>query len=179
VIRLLPNNDLSCKALPIQSDWCCIKRHDDLDCRVLKQSQITGQKHYADWLAFAADGSIMLLALWVLECQIFWECQSMLLRRSVLMSLKPLGDRVVVKQDEAETMTATGLVIAATATEKPDRGVVIAVGEGKLDNNCNLIKPQCNVGDTVIYSKYGGTEIKDGDEELIILRADDIYAIVS
>jgi len=95
------------------------------------------------------------------------------------MSLIPLGDRVVVKQDEAETMTATGLVIAATATEKPDRGVVIAVGEGRIDNNGNLIKPQVNVGDSVIYSKYGGTEVKVGDEELIILRADDIYAVIA
>jgi chaperonin GroES len=94
------------------------------------------------------------------------------------MSLKPLGDRVIVKQDEAETMTASGLVIAATAAEKPDRGIVIAVGEGKLDNNGNLVKPQVEVGDTVIYGKYGGTEVKVGDEELIILRADDIYAVV-
>ena len=94
------------------------------------------------------------------------------------MSLKPLGDRVIVKQDDAETTTASGLVLASTATEKPSRGSVIAVGEGKLDNNGVLVKPQVNVGDSVIYSKYGGTEVKVGEEELIILRADDIYAIV-
>ncbi|MDR2956683.1 MAG: co-chaperone GroES [Coriobacteriales bacterium] len=94
------------------------------------------------------------------------------------MSLKPLGDRVIVKQDEAETTTASGLVLASTATEKPDRGTVIAVGEGKLDNNGNLVKPQVNVGDSVIYSKYGGTEVKLGDEELIILRSDDVFAVV-
>ncbi|MCL2135995.1 MAG: co-chaperone GroES [Coriobacteriia bacterium] len=94
------------------------------------------------------------------------------------MSLKPLGDRVIVKQDDAETTTASGLVLASTATEKPDRGVVIAVGEGRLDNNGNLVKPQVNVGDSVIYSKYGGTEVKIDEEELIILRADDIYAVV-
>ena len=94
------------------------------------------------------------------------------------MSLKPLGDRVIIKQDEAETTTASGLVLASTAQEKPQRGKVIAVGEGKLDNNGVLVKPQVEPGDTVVYSKYGGTEIKYGDEELIILRADDIYAVV-
>ncbi|MCL2632051.1 MAG: co-chaperone GroES [Coriobacteriia bacterium] len=93
------------------------------------------------------------------------------------MSLKPLGDRVLIKQDEAETTTTSGLIIAASATERPDRGVVVAVGEGRLDNNGNLIKPVVNVGDTVFYSKYGGTEVKDGEDEFIILRSDDIYAI--
>ncbi|MCL2883743.1 MAG: co-chaperone GroES [Coriobacteriia bacterium] len=94
------------------------------------------------------------------------------------MSLKPLGDRVIVKQDEAETTTASGLVLASSAQEKPQRGKVIAVGEGKLDANGVLVKPEVKVGDTVIYSKYGGTEVKYGDEELVILRADDLYAIV-
>ncbi|MCL1880465.1 MAG: co-chaperone GroES [Actinomycetia bacterium] len=94
------------------------------------------------------------------------------------MSLKPLGDRVIVKQDEAETTTASGLVLASTVQEKPQQGKVIAVGEGKLDNNGNLVKLQIKVGDSVIYSKYGGTEVKYGDEELVILRADDIYAII-
>ena len=95
------------------------------------------------------------------------------------MALKPLGDRVVVKQDEAETTTASGLVLAATATEKPDRGIVVAIGEGKLDNNGNLVKPPVNIGDSVIYSRYGGTDVKDGDDEFIILRSDDIFAILS
>jgi chaperonin GroES len=94
------------------------------------------------------------------------------------MSLKPLGDRVIVKQDEAETTTASGLVLASNAQEKPQRGTVIAVGEGKLDNNGNLVKPQVTKGDSVIYSKYGGTEVKVDGDELIILRADDIYAIL-
>jgi chaperonin GroES len=94
------------------------------------------------------------------------------------MSLKPLGDRVIIKQDEAETTTKSGLVLASTAQEKPQRGSVIAVGEGKLDNNGNLVKPGVKVGDSVIYSKYGGTEVKFDDEEFIILRADDIYAVV-
>ncbi|MDR1713736.1 MAG: co-chaperone GroES [Coriobacteriales bacterium] len=93
------------------------------------------------------------------------------------MSLKPLGDRVIVKQDEAETATASGILIASNAQEKPQRGKVISVGEGKLDNNGNLIKPQVKPGDSVIYSKYGGTEVKIDGEELLILRADDIYAV--
>jgi len=94
------------------------------------------------------------------------------------MSLKPLGDRVIIRQDDAETVTASGLVLASTAQEKPDRGTVIAVGEGRLDNHGNLVVPQVKIGDSVIYSKYGGTEIKDGDDEYIILRSDDIYAVV-
>jgi chaperonin GroES len=93
------------------------------------------------------------------------------------MSLKPLGDRVIVKQDEAETTTASGIVLASSAQEKPQRGTVIAVGEGKLDNNGNLVKPGVKKGDSVIYSKYGGTEIKVDGQEVIILRADDIYAV--
>jgi len=93
------------------------------------------------------------------------------------MSLKPLGDRVVLRQDEAETATASGILIASTAQEKPQRGTVIAVGEGKLDNSGNLVKPGVSVGDNVIYSKYGGTEVTIDGEDFLILRADDIYAV--
>jgi len=94
------------------------------------------------------------------------------------MSLKPLGDRVIVKTAEAETQTASGLILADTATEKPQRGSVIAVGEGKLNDKGERIAVDVKVGDTVIYSKYGGTEVKFGGEEFLILRAEDIYAIV-
>ncbi len=94
------------------------------------------------------------------------------------MNLKPLGDRVILKQDDAETMTKSGLYIASTAQEKPQRGKVIAVGEGKLDNNGNLVVPAVKEGDTVIYSKYGGTEVTVDDEDYLILRADDIYAVI-
>ena len=93
------------------------------------------------------------------------------------MNLKPLGDRVIVKQDEAEVATKSGILIAATAQEKPQRGTVLAVGEGKLDNNGNLVKPAVKEGDTVIYSKYGGTEVHYAGEDVLILRAEDIYAI--
>ena len=92
-------------------------------------------------------------------------------------NIKPLGDRVILKQDEAETQTAAGILIASTAQEKPQRGTVIAVGEGKLDNNGNLVKPDVEPGDSVIYSKYGGTDIIVNGEDYVILRADDIYAV--
>ncbi len=92
------------------------------------------------------------------------------------MNLKPLGDRVIVKQDEAEETTASGLIIASGAQEKPQRGVVIAVGEGKLDKDGNFVKPPVAEGDHVLYSKYGGTEIKVDGEEYLVLRADDIVA---
>lgn len=93
------------------------------------------------------------------------------------MNLKPLGDRIIVKQQEADEKTAGGLIIAPKAQEKPQRGIIIAVGEGKLDNNGNLVKPGVKEGDSVIYSKYGGTDIKIGEEDYIILRADDILAV--
>ena len=89
------------------------------------------------------------------------------------MSLKPLGDRVIVKADEAEQTTASGLYLASEAKEKPQTGEVIAVGEGKLDKNGNLVPVPVKVGDKVIYGKY----VHYGGEDVLILRADDIYAI--
>lgn len=95
------------------------------------------------------------------------------------MSLKPLYERVIVKADEAEEKTASGLILADSAKEKPTRGTVIAVGEGKFNDKGERIPLDVKVGDTVIYSKYGATEVKNGTEELLILRGDtDIYAIV-
>lgn len=94
------------------------------------------------------------------------------------MNLKPLGDRVIVKQAEAETQTKSGLILADTAKEKPQKGSVIAVGEGKLNKKGERIPMDVKVGDTVIYSKYGGTEVKVEGEDYLILRAEDIYAIV-
>ncbi len=93
------------------------------------------------------------------------------------MALKPLGDRVIIKADEAEVKTASGLFLASDSKEKPQSGVVIAVGEGKLDKEGNKIPVPVKVGDKVIYGKYGGTEISYNDEDVLILRADDIYAI--
>lgn len=95
------------------------------------------------------------------------------------MNLKPLYDRVIVKADEAEEKTASGLILADTAKEKPTRGTVVAVGDGKWDEDGEKRIPlDVKVGDTVIYSKYGATEVKNGTEELLILRDTDIYAIV-
>ena len=94
------------------------------------------------------------------------------------MSLKPLYDRIIVKADEAEEKTASGLILADTAKEKPTRGKVIAVGEGKFNDKGDRVPMDVKVGDTVIYSKYGATEVKNGSEELLILRDTDIYAVV-
>ena len=94
------------------------------------------------------------------------------------MNLKPLGDRVIVKTDEAETQTKSGLILADTAKEKPQRGSVIAVGEGKVNDKGDRVPVDVVVGDTVVYSKYGGTEVKLDGEEYMILRAEDIYAVV-
>ena len=93
------------------------------------------------------------------------------------MALKPLGDRVIVKADEAEETTASGLYLARESKEKPQTGVVLAVGAGKLDKDGNLVPVPVKVGDKVVFGKYGGTEITYDDEEVLILRADDIYAI--
>ena len=82
------------------------------------------------------------------------------------VSIKPLEDRIVIKQVEAEQTTASGLVIPDTAKEKPQEGEVVAVGPGRIDDNGNRVPLDVAVGDKVIYSKYGGTEVKFGGEEL-------------
>ena len=95
------------------------------------------------------------------------------------MNLQPLEDRIVVKPGEAEETTASGLVIPDTAKEKPQQGEVLAVGPGKRSEDTGELVPlDIKVGDTVIYSKYGGTEFKDetGDT-LVILDEDQIYAV--
>ena len=94
------------------------------------------------------------------------------------VSIKPLEDRIVVKTLEAETTTASGLVIPDSAKEKPQEGEVLAVGPGRVDDNGNRIPLDVAVGDKVIYSKYGGTEVKYDGEEYLILSARDILAIV-
>ena len=94
------------------------------------------------------------------------------------VSIKPLEDRVVVQANEAETTTASGLVIPDTAKEKPQEGTVIAVGPGRVDDNGNRVPLDVNVGDVVIYSKYGGTEVKYGGEDYLVLSARDLLAVV-
>ncbi len=93
------------------------------------------------------------------------------------MNLKPLGDRVIVKQDEAESTTASGLYLATESKEKPQTGTILAVGEGKTDQDGKLIPMPVKVGDRVLYGKYGGTEITVDNEDVLILRADDLYAV--
>ena len=93
------------------------------------------------------------------------------------MNLKPLGDRVIVKADEAEETTASGLFIASEAKEKPQSGVVLAVGAGKPDKDGNLVPVPVKVGDKDVYGKFGGQEIKVDGEDVLILRADDLYAV--
>ena len=95
------------------------------------------------------------------------------------MKLKPLGDRLIVKAVEEDTTTASGIVLPDTAKEKPQKGKVLAVGDGKLDDNGKRVPLDVKVGDKVIYSKYGGTEVKYAGEEYLILSARDVLAVVS
>lgn len=94
------------------------------------------------------------------------------------VSIKPLEDRIVVKAVEAEQTTASGLVIPDTAKEKPQEGEVLAIGPGRIDDKGNRVPMDVNIGDRVIYSKYGGTEVKYGGDELLILSARDVLAVV-
>jgi chaperonin GroES len=96
------------------------------------------------------------------------------------MNLKPLEDRIVVRPNEAETQTASGLVIPDTAKEKPQQGEVLAVGPGKRsETSGELIAVDIDAGDTVLYSKYGGTEVTVDGEDLLVLNSRDVLAIVS
>ncbi len=95
------------------------------------------------------------------------------------MNLQPLEDRIVVRPNDAEETTASGLVIPDSAKEKPQQGAVLAVGPGRRsDTSGDLIAMDVSNGDTVVYSKYGGTEITIDGEDLLILNARDVLAIV-
>lgn len=93
------------------------------------------------------------------------------------MNIKPLGDRVVLKQAEAEEKTKSGIILAGNAKEKPIEAEVVAVGPGKVEDG-KKIEMNVKVGDKVIYSKYAGTEVKFDGQEYIIVREEDILAIV-
>ncbi|HWV27800.1 MAG TPA: co-chaperone GroES [Aeromicrobium sp.] len=95
------------------------------------------------------------------------------------VTIQPLEDRVVVQTAEAEQTTASGLVIPDTAKEKPQEGVVLAVGPGRVDDNGNRVPLDVKVGDKVLYSKYGGTEVKHGGEDYLILSARDLLAVLA
>ena len=94
------------------------------------------------------------------------------------MNLKPLGDRVIVQAIEEEETTASGIVLPDTAKEKPQRGKVLAVGDGKWDEDGEFVPMDLAEGDEIIFSKYGGTEVKLGTDEYLILRESDVLAKV-
>ncbi|MBE1485053.1 chaperonin GroES [Plantactinospora soyae] len=94
------------------------------------------------------------------------------------VAIKPLEDRILVQANEAETTTASGIVIPDTAKEKPQEGTVLAVGPGRFDDDGNRIPVDVKVGDTVLYSKYGGTEVKYAGEEYLVLSARDVLAVI-
>jgi chaperonin GroES len=94
------------------------------------------------------------------------------------IKLKPLGDRLVIKPASREETTKSGIVLPDTAKEKPQRGTVIAVGEGRKDDDGDRISLDVQVGDNVLFAKYAGTEFKIDDEELMILSEKDILAVI-
>ena len=95
------------------------------------------------------------------------------------MKIKPLADRAIVKpSDVSESKTAGGIIIPDTAKEKPQEGEIVAIGKGRLDENGKPIKMNVKVGDKVLYSKYGGTEIKYEGEDYLIMSESDILAII-
>ena len=93
------------------------------------------------------------------------------------MSLRPLHDRVIVKRLEEETTSPGGIVIPDTATEKPSRGEIVAVGNGKVQDSGEVRALDVKVGDKVLFGKYSGTEVKVDGEELLVMREDDIMAV--
>ncbi len=94
------------------------------------------------------------------------------------MKLRPLADRVIVKQQEAEEKTKSGILLPDTAKEKPTKGKVVSVGPGKLDDNGKPMEIGLRAGDTVFYGKYSGTEVSVNDEKFVILRESDILGVL-
>ncbi len=94
------------------------------------------------------------------------------------MKLRPLHDRVIIKRLDSETKTSSGIVIPDNAAEKPDQGEIIAVGEGKIDDNGKLRPLSVKVGDKVLFGKYSGQTVKVDGDELLVLKEEDIMAVV-
>ena len=94
------------------------------------------------------------------------------------MKIRPLHDRIIVERLEEETTTASGIIIPDSAKEKPVQGSVIAVGKGKVTEDGKVLPLDVKVGDTVLFGKYSGTEVKIDGEELLVMREDDIMAVV-
>jgi chaperonin GroES len=94
------------------------------------------------------------------------------------MKLNPLHDRVVVKRIEADTQSAGGIIIPDNATEKPDQGIVLAVGQGRRTEAGTIVPMSLNVNDTVLFGKFAGQTVKIEGEEVLILKEDEIYAVI-
>ena len=94
------------------------------------------------------------------------------------MKIRPLNDRILVQRIEQESKTAGGIIIPDSAKEKPAEGKIVAVGQGKLDDNGKRVKMEVKVGDTVLFSKYGGTDVKLDGDDYLIMREDDILGVV-
>jgi len=94
------------------------------------------------------------------------------------MKVRPLGDKILVKRKEAQEKTATGIYLPESAKEKPQEATVVAVGDGRVLDNGDRAEFQVTKGDTVLLSKWGGTELKIGDDEMLVLSEDDILAVV-
>lgn len=99
-----------------------------------------------------------------------------LMAKTIKTKLQPLGDRIIVRPIQKEKMTKGGIVLPDTAKEKPQEGEVLAVGPGKLTEEGNRLEMEVKAGDKVIYAKYSGTEFKENDEELLIIRDSDVLA---
>tara|TARA_B110000014_G_scaffold262131_1_gene255437 strand:- start:605 stop:892 length:288 start_codon:yes stop_codon:yes gene_type:complete len=94
------------------------------------------------------------------------------------MKIRPLHDRVVIKRMEEEKTSPGGIVIPDSATEKPIKGEVVAIGKGKIQDNGNIQKLDVKVGDIVLFGKYSGTEVKIDSDELVVMKEDDIMAVI-
>ena len=94
------------------------------------------------------------------------------------MKIKPLHDRIVVRRTEEETVSSGGIVIPDSAKEKPDQGIVTAVGPGKTGDDGKIIKLAVQIGDRVLFGKYSGTGIKVEGDELVVMREDDVLAVI-
>ena len=94
------------------------------------------------------------------------------------IKLQPLGDRVVVEREESETVTSGGIVLPDTATDKPTRGKIISVGDGRMAKNGQRVPLQVKVGDRVLFSAYAGDSFKLSDRELLLMREEDVLAVI-
>jgi chaperonin GroES len=122
------------------------------------------------------DPSVVSVAAHTLAAKFFdYLCKN----KELSMKLRPLHDRVIVKRLEEERKTASGIVIPDTATEKPDQGEVLAVGPGKRDDSGKQNAPDVKVGDKVLFGKYAGQTVKVDGDELLVMREEDIMAVVT